>query len=110
MENNPRFAKKSAYFVKFFVLMIGKVIDMLGPDMDTVEDILIDLGERHVRYGVMPEYYVSLGEALMSTLEANLRPADFDQKVKAAWVETYAALQHVMIVGHNKFLKETQGS
>lgn len=109
MEENRRFAKKASYFLKFFLLMIGKVVDMLGPDMDTVEAILLDLGQRHVRYGVQPEFYVSLGQALMTTLEANLKPADFDQTVKAAWVEVYAAMSHSMILGHNQLLKETQG-
>lgn len=109
MEENRRFAKKASYFLKFFLLMIGKVVDMLGPDMDTVEGILLDLGQRHVRYGVQPEFYVSLGQALMTTLEANLKPADFDQTTKAAWVEVYAAMSHSMILGHNQLLKETQG-
>ncbi|CAJ1936885.1 unnamed protein product [Cylindrotheca closterium] len=108
MEENKRFAKKASYFVKFFLLMIGKVVDMLGPDMDTVEDILLDLGQRHVRYGVQPEFYVSLGQALMTTLEANLKPADFNAPVKAAWVQVYAAISHSMIMGHNQLLKETQ--
>eukprot|EP00526_Cylindrotheca_closterium_P023274 CAMPEP_0113647460 /NCGR_PEP_ID=MMETSP0017_2-20120614/25120_1 /TAXON_ID=2856 /ORGANISM="Cylindrotheca closterium" /LENGTH=169 /DNA_ID=CAMNT_0000559513 /DNA_START=173 /DNA_END=682 /DNA_ORIENTATION=+ /assembly_acc=CAM_ASM_000147 len=109
MEGNRRFAKKASYFMKFFLLMIGKVIDMLGPDMDTVEAILLDLGQRHVRYGVQPEFYVSLGQALMTTLEANLKPQDFNEKTKAAWVEVYAALSHSMILGHNQLLKETTG-
>jgi len=105
MEENPKFAQKSTYFVKFFLQMISTVVDMLGPDMDTFEDILLDLGQRNVRYGVQPEFYVSIGQALMEVLSENLTPAEFSPKVKADWVEVYAGVSHIMIVGHNQSLK-----
>jgi len=106
MEENPRSTRKSTYFVKFFLQMIGTVVDMLGPDMDTFEDILLDLGQRNVRFGVQPEFYVSIGQALMEVLSENLTPEEFSPKVKADWVEVYAGVTHIMIVGHNQLLKE----
>jgi len=108
MEENPsRLAKQSTDFVKFFLQMIGTVVDMLGPDMDTFEDILLDLGQRNVRYGVEPEFYVSLGQALMEVLSENLTPEEFSPKVKADWVEVYAGVSHIIIAGHNQSLKES---
>lgn len=107
MEDNSRLAKQSADFVKFFLHLIGTVVDMLGPDMDIFESILLDLGQRNVRYGVQPEFYVSLGQALMEVLSENLTPEEFSPKVKADWVEVYAGVSHIIIAGHNQSLKES---
>jgi hemoglobin-like flavoprotein len=54
-----------------------------------------DLGRRHSRYGVTPEHYKPVGEALLWTLEKGLGPA-FTPPVKEAWTGAYTTLASVM--------------
>ena len=91
--NNPRFKKHAAYFIQ----MIDKALSMLGPDIEILTEILMELGEKHVRYGVKPEYFPSMGRALIETMEEELGKEEFNDDVKADWVEVYGALSYDMI-------------
>ena len=74
-----------------------KLIQMLSVAvhaLDHLEDIIPAmqaLGERHVSYGVQPEDYATVGQALIWTLEQGLGAA-FTPDVKEAWTSTYRAL------------------
>jgi hemoglobin-like flavoprotein len=57
----------------------------------------MDLGAKHVRYGVRPEYFPSMGRALVYTVETLLKEQEFTRDVKDAWVEVYGALSYDMI-------------
>jgi hemoglobin-like flavoprotein len=50
-----------------------------------------ELGARHARYGVRPEHYDAVGEALLWTLERGLATA-FTGEVKEAWLVFYRRL------------------
>jgi hemoglobin-like flavoprotein len=64
--------------------------------LDQLVPIVQDLGKRHVGYGVKPEHYITVGGALLWTLEAGLGDA-FTPDVKEAWSVTYQTLADVMI-------------
>jgi hemoglobin-like flavoprotein len=64
--------------------------------MDDLVPIVQRLGERHVNYGVTPDQYAIVAEALLWTLQQGLGD-DFTDEVKAAWVVTYTTLADVMI-------------
>lgn len=53
------------------------------------------LGTRHVGYGVQPEHYAVVGEALLWALEKGLGPA-YTAEVEAAWVNAYGLLSSLM--------------
>lgn len=57
--------------------------------------IIQDMGRRHVGYGVKPQHYDTVGEALLWTLDTGLGPA-FTPEVKAAWTSAYTLLATVM--------------
>jgi hypothetical protein len=38
--------------------MINQALELLGPDLDLLTDILLALGQKHVVYGVQPEVSV----------------------------------------------------
>jgi hemoglobin-like flavoprotein len=63
--------------------------------LDTLIPAVQNLGARHVRYGVQPEHYATVGAALLWTLEQGLGPA-FTPAVRAAWVAVYTLLTDVM--------------
>lgn len=54
------------------------------------------MGERHNRYGALPEHYPVVGECLLWTLEQGLGDA-FTPEVKQAWAEAYGLLSSLMI-------------
>lgn len=54
------------------------------------------LAVRHNDYGVKPEHYAPVGEALIWTLEQGLGP-DFTPAVRDAWITAYTTLSQVMI-------------
>jgi nitric oxide dioxygenase len=55
-----------------------------------------ELARRHVGYGVMPEHYAPVGEALIDTLEVALDD-DFTPEIRAAWAAAYRALSDAMV-------------
>jgi nitric oxide dioxygenase len=55
-----------------------------------------ELGRRHADYGVRPEHYATVGEALMWTLEQGLG-TEFTRATRRAWTDAYAHLAWTMI-------------
>ena len=93
LSKSPRFTKHAKYFIQ----MIDKALGMLGPDIDLLTEILLDLGQKHVGYGVKPEYFPSMGRALIHAVKLQLGDEKFNDEVKDAWVEVYGALSYDMI-------------
>ncbi len=54
------------------------------------------LAVKHVAYGVKPEHYVPVGEALIWTLDKGLGEA-FTPETRQAWLAAYGALSTAMI-------------
>ena len=78
--------------------MLMQMLDYAVTGLDRLDTILLtiqDLGKRHVGYGVKDEYYETVGEALLWTLEQGLGK-DFTPDVKDAWVEAYKLLSDIM--------------
>jgi hemoglobin-like flavoprotein len=79
-----------------------KLVDMLSiivGRIDKVEELQLQLealGNRHVRYGVKPEHYKAVGEALLWTLEQGLG-ADWNNDVRAAWQACYNEVSTTML-------------
>lgn len=75
--------------------MLGTVVnglDNLGEIVPAAEALAL----RHVGYGVKPEHYTPVGEALIWTLGKGLGDA-FTEDVKSAWLEAYTVLSGAMI-------------
>ncbi|HWA36619.1 MAG TPA: globin family protein [Burkholderiales bacterium] len=77
-----------------------KLMTMLAVAIHALERVdalgtLQDLGARHERYGVRPEHYPRVGEALIWTLEKGLG-ASFTEEVREAWMAAYAKLARRM--------------
>jgi len=49
--------------------MIKCAVAFLGPDLDPLEEQLITLRKRHVKYGVMPQYLLVMGQAVLFALQ-----------------------------------------
>ena len=64
-------------------------------NLDSIVGAVEELGRKHVGYGVKPEHYNTVGEALLWTLEKGLGDA-FTADVKFAWTAVYGLLAGVM--------------
>jgi hemoglobin-like flavoprotein len=56
------------------------------------------LGRRHARYGIKPQDFSAVGEALLWTLERGLGHA-FTSEVRDAWAAVYTVLAETMLEG-----------
>lgn len=74
---------------------LGTVVKSLG-NIETVLPATKMLAVKHVSYGVKPEHYVPVGDALMWTLEKGLGEA-FTPETRQAWLAAYGALSAAMI-------------
>ena len=89
-------------FVGDLELQSRKLVQTLTYIVDNLEDpdsllpTAIDLAITHVGYGVMPEQYASVGQALMEALRQLLGPS-FSAEDQEAWGTTYEGLSSEMI-------------
>lgn len=71
--------------------MLDSVFTMLGPDTEVLEEVLRDLGGRHLSYGVRPQYFPYLGQSLVHALRQAI-PEHWDDSVEDAWTQVYEEL------------------
>jgi hemoglobin-like flavoprotein len=74
---------------------LAVVVDGLS-NLDALLPAASALAKRHVAYGVTPDHYAPVGEALIWTLERGLG-AGWTQELAAAWAAAYATLSQFMI-------------
>jgi hemoglobin-like flavoprotein len=67
---------------------------------DEMRPVLRDLGRKHLDYGVRPEHYQTLTEAMLWALRQALQE-DFDSQTRAAWVAVLDAINREMLGGTN---------
>jgi NAD(P)H-flavin reductase/hemoglobin-like flavoprotein len=73
-----------------------KIAELLGTP-DRLAAYLTQLGADHRKYGVRPEHYAMVGDALIRTLRRH-SPA-WDDRAEAAWLAAYAVAADAMIAG-----------
>lgn len=79
-----------------------KLMQMIGIAVNNMENIeqivpaLIELGERHDKYGAEDDHYPVVGEVLIDTLRTALGD-EFTDEADLAWARTYAAVASVML-------------
>jgi len=82
----------------------AKLLDMLGVLISHLErTALLEaelrlMGQRHAGYGVQPEHYATVGQALLDMLQETLQN-DFKPVVREAWIALYGAVSASMQAG-----------
>jgi hemoglobin-like flavoprotein len=77
---------------------LGHVLTVVVKGLSRPEQILgavEELGRRHANYGVQPEHYDTVGDALLWTLQTGLGDA-FTSEVREAWASAYLFLSTTM--------------
>jgi hemoglobin-like flavoprotein len=73
---------------------LGVVVQVLD-NPDAVLPAVSALGERHVRYGVVPRHFDTVGEALLEAFTDTLGDR-FTPAMRAAWTAAYELIATVM--------------
>mmetsp|Transcript_15713 Transcript_15713/g.43349 ORF Transcript_15713/g.43349 Transcript_15713/m.43349 type:complete len:92 (-) Transcript_15713:110-385(-) len=82
----------------YLVQMLDTALNMVGPDIELLTEIMLELGAKHVRYGVKADMFPVMGEAIIIALRSSLKDG-FTEPVEEAWKETFDALSTDMIKG-----------
>ena len=93
---------KSEIFLEFskrFTRMLDMSVNMLGPDLDLLQEQMYHLGILHAQFEVMPHQYELMGRALLYTLEQVLEPRHFTATTRNAWKELFAFMAEAMMEG-----------
>lgn len=77
------------------VSLITFAVHKLSNFSEIISDVRA-LGMRHRTYKVKPEYYQTVGKALLSTLEKGLGD-QWNRETKEAWATLYDTLSQIMI-------------
>ncbi len=78
-----------------FMSTLGLIVDCIDHE-DELNPKIDRLAAGHAAYGVKPEHFEPMGQALMETMEAELGDNLTDAQ-KAAWRKAYAMIAHKMI-------------
>ncbi|MEW6991736.1 methyl-accepting chemotaxis protein [Colwelliaceae bacterium 6441] len=91
---------------KKLMAMLDTAVKLLN-NPDKLLPAVQKLGENHVKYGVKPEHYDTVGAALLKTLEIGLGDA-FTAPLKKAWTAVYTTLSTTMIDAANAVMNSEQ--
>lgn len=80
--------------------MVDAALNMLGPDLELLTEIMLDLGAKHSRYGVRPQMFPIMGICLIETVDELC--GGISAAEKAAWRDTYGALSGDMLQGQKQ--------
>jgi len=84
----PEQSKKLLAMINYVISKLDKLEDILGE--------VAKLAQRHVHYGVEPQHYTVVGEALLWTLEKGLGK-NWNEEIQIAWFDCYRVLSAAMI-------------
>jgi nitric oxide dioxygenase len=78
-----------------FMTTLGVILDHID-DPKALQPYLERLAEGHAAYGVQPQHFKPMGEALIATMRDALGD-DFPEAAASAWEEAYAHIAREMI-------------
>ena len=98
----PLFRGDMALQGERLMAMLSTAVTLLGRPATLLPALRV-LGARHVRYGVQPHHYATVGAALLKTLEQGLGAA-WTLEAAHAWAAVYRVISDTMLEGANEFV------
>lgn len=77
--------------------MLSTVVEHVDR-LETLDPVLRELGKRHAGYGVLPQHYATVEQALLWSF-GHAMEHEFDHELKCAWREVIAAVSAAMLEG-----------
>jgi len=68
------------------VKMLDEIFSAIGPDLELLEIIVSELGEKHCKLGMSPDHFLLLGRALLQVLE-QVMGDEWDSELRSAWFQ-----------------------
>jgi hemoglobin-like flavoprotein len=84
IEANPLLRMGVLVHAARMVAMIESVISLLGPDTDTLDEVLSQVGERHKKQGVKKEHFALFIKAVCQAL-ADINGDGWTKDIQQAW-------------------------
>lgn len=84
---------------KLFVSLLDLLVHLLGPDMDSFNDQVWEVGQRHSKYGISSLDVPILGNALLVSLEEVLGDEYFTNQIQESWRDMWRWISLAMIKG-----------
>ncbi|MEH6449202.1 MAG: globin family protein [Oleispira sp.] len=85
---------------KKLMQILGVAVSSLN-NLEAIVPAVQDLGRRHVKYGVRPQHYNTVAEAILWMLAQTLG-ATFTPTIKQSWTEVYTVLADTMVAAGNE--------
>ena len=79
------------------VHMIDQILDMMGPDTDVLNEILLEQARRHQKHGVKKEHFAHMGTAIRGALSKNLDDNVYTADVDKSWKEMFDILSVTIV-------------
>jgi len=101
MDNIKSDWKKSAVFIhhaRIVVDMIDCIVCSLGPDLDGLAEDMVELGHRHLSYGVKSKHIPAMGEAIIFAF-GEILGSKFTSADQNDWRIVFGFLSEKMIQG-----------
>ncbi len=92
--SNPHFVQHARRIVD----MIDCAVNFLGPDFQAMEEILLDLGKRHLAYDAQPEHFAIMGNAFIVALGFILKSA-FTETLRKDWDRVFSFIAEKLVQG-----------
>ena len=105
-ETRSLFEEDIAPQAKRLMTAVKAAVDGLD-NLEQIAPFLVKLGARHIRYGVRPQHFEVVAEALLWTLEQGLGEL-FTPDVREAWLAAWGIIVDAMTVGMDQALAELE--
>eukprot|EP00977_Amphora_coffeiformis_P015934 scaffold4801_cov145-Amphora_coffeaeformis.AAC.1 len=79
------------------LFMQDSILQMLGPDMEFLEEILDQVGVRHAKMGVSVSFFPYLGQALQWALTKTLGEDQMTDDHREAWDDVYDMISNDIV-------------
>ena len=94
-ETRELFATDPAVMAVKFSAELAAIVEAIT-SYETFAPRVSELAVRHIGYGVRPQHYRTVGQALIRALAAHL-DEDWDEELEAAWRRAYNLVSEVMM-------------
>lgn len=93
IKTSKRFLAHGAYLIQ----MLDASLNMLGPDIELLTEIMVELGTKHWRFGVAPNMYGVMEESLLDAMTEIIGRKIMTAEVKESWRLVFEALVSDML-------------
>jgi adenylate kinase family enzyme/hemoglobin-like flavoprotein len=92
----PLFKNATVVQGRALVKMIATAVNLVK-DMDQLTPVLVDLAQRHVKYGAIASNYGPVGEVLLYSLEKCAGADTWTEAVRKAWLTAFSVIVSIMV-------------